>query len=137
MRRLALSALLLIASSLTVQAQMTGQAQIEPPRGGQLRKELLDAVRPHAEAFVGPPVEFMVETLHVDGTTALAELEIQRPGGVKIPPWSPIDYPYIAAILQNQGGRWVVVAKAVSPNEPYFCEYRATLLRRLMPQPCF
>jgi hypothetical protein len=127
----------LIALSLAAAVvPLASAAQIEPPRGSALRRELLDAVRPYAAEFVGPPVEFVVDTLLVSDGVALAELEIQRPGGEKIPPWSPIDYAYIAALLRRDTRGWSVVHYVVSPNEPYFCEFAGTEFRPVVPRRC-
>jgi hypothetical protein len=64
-------------------------AQAETPaKGSELRKTLLDAVRPMVEAEVGKPVEFSVNDLNVLGEWAFAILTPQRPGG------GPIEYVY-------------------------------------------
>ncbi|MCG6884837.1 MAG: hypothetical protein LJE62_13895 [Silicimonas sp.] len=59
-------------------------AWFEPERGTKLRSELMDAIRPQAEAELGAPVQFVVDTLRVDGNVGFAALEPQRPGGVRI-----------------------------------------------------
>ncbi len=55
-----------------------------PPPGSELRKVILDAVRPMAEAELGAPVEFVVEEMHVLGEWAFVILKPQRPGGGEI-----------------------------------------------------
>jgi hypothetical protein len=62
-----------------------GFAQAETPAAGSpLRKAILDAVRPMAEAEVGEPVEFVVTDLRVLGEWAFVRAVIQRPGGGEI-----------------------------------------------------
>lgn len=53
----------------------------EPQRGSELRSLLMDIIRPEAEQIYGPPVEFMVNGLRVNGPLAYASLIAQRPGG--------------------------------------------------------
>lgn len=62
-----------------------GFAQVETPAAGSpLRKGILDAVRPMAEAEVGKPVEFVVTDLRVLGEWAFVRAVIQRPAGGEI-----------------------------------------------------
>ena len=57
------------------------QDWVEPARGSQLRRDLLDALRPIAEWNLGAPVEFYVSTLRVRGDHAFGMVLAQRPGG--------------------------------------------------------
>ncbi len=59
-------------------------AWFEPQRGTELRSDLMDAIRPKAEAELGAPVQFVVDSLRVKGSVAFAALQPQRPGGVRI-----------------------------------------------------
>lgn len=54
------------------------------PPGTPLRGVLLDAIRPEAEAILGPPVLFRVIEIAVDGDRAFARLYGERLGGVPI-----------------------------------------------------
>lgn len=56
----------------------------EPPRGTQVRKDLMDAIRPLAQWQLGAPVQFVVDELRLSGDRALAFLSPQRPGGTAI-----------------------------------------------------
>ncbi|WP_204113878.1 hypothetical protein [Shimia biformata] len=53
----------------------------EPQRGTETRKDLMDAMRAHAEWQLGAPIQFVVEDLRVAGDIAYAALVAQRPGG--------------------------------------------------------
>lgn len=55
-----------------------------PARGTSERRELMEAVRPAAEAEFGPPVEFMVTDARVLGAYAYLDLQAQRPNGQRI-----------------------------------------------------
>lgn len=59
-------------------------AWFEPERGTDLRSDLMNAIRPQAEAELGAPVQFVVDSLRVKDNVAFAALEPQRPGGVRI-----------------------------------------------------
>lgn len=59
-------------------------AWFEPERGSELRRELMNAVRPQAEGELGAPVQFVVDSLRVEGKVAFATLQPQRPGGIQI-----------------------------------------------------
>jgi len=59
-------------------------AWYEPKRGTDERNALMDAARPVAEGDLGKPIEFVVDTLRVEGNVAFAMLSAQRPGGAPI-----------------------------------------------------
>lgn len=103
----------------------------EPPRGSRERAAILDAIRPKAATYLGPPVEFVVDELRVSDDQAFAMLDAQRPGGARIDmrdtPWGrgphyspPIDSPRIIALLRRRGGQWVVVEDVFSPTDASF-----------------
>jgi hypothetical protein len=57
-------------------------AQIETPaQGTPLRAAILDAVRGHAVAELGVPIEFVVNDIRVLGEWAYVDATPQRPGG--------------------------------------------------------
>ena len=140
MRRLIL-ALLLVASPAF--------AWTEPPRGTQLRADLIDAIRPHIEWALGAPVEFVVWDLRVAGDVAFASLWAQRPGGGaidlattpaarrdEIDPYVG-DGPTVQALLQRSGRTWVAVHYAISPTDVWWAwdEY-CPLWAPVIPETC-
>ncbi|MGH1415009.1 MAG: hypothetical protein ACRBB0_16085 [Pelagimonas sp.] len=80
MRFSALAASIAFATTLPFQAV----AWEEPQRGSQIRNDLMDAMRPHAEAVFGAPVVFVVQELRVEGDVAFGMLKPVRPGGQEI-----------------------------------------------------
>lgn len=117
----------------------------EPPRGSDLRRALLDTIRPLAIFDLGAPVEFRVLELSVDGDIAFARLMAQRPGGGEINMQStpmviwrqadPHEYdgPRFEAFYLRDGDRWQVVDYALGATDVwwwgYRCETFGTLLR--------
>lgn len=97
--RFAFAFVLALTASLTTAKPALAQDWVEPIRGSQVRKDLMDAIRPRVEWDLGAPVQFVVDTLRLSGDRALAFLSPQRPGGV------PIDVYTIPAVLR---GYWVV-----------------------------
>jgi hypothetical protein len=79
---------LLIILYLACPGAVLAQSYSEPARGSALRADLMDAMRPHAEWALGPPIEFVVDELRVSGDIAFAMLSAQRPGGGAIDMWS-------------------------------------------------
>lgn len=74
-----------IALAIAIGCASIAQAEpFEPPRGSELRRELLDTIRPLAEYDLGAPVEFFVYEIMVDGDIAFARMLAQRPGGVEL-----------------------------------------------------
>lgn len=117
----------------------------EPARGTPLRTALLDALRPHIEWALGPPVEFTVWDLRRDGGVAFFSGMAQRPGG------NPIDIAStpaasrgeldpevgdgatVQALYKLSGETWVAVHWGISATdvwyayEPICAEYRAVI----------
>ena len=60
------------------------QKWVEPKKGTDTRKALMDAIRPHIEWHLGKPIQFVVEDLRVSGNVGFGTLSPQRPGGAKI-----------------------------------------------------
>ncbi|WP_321831646.1 hypothetical protein [Thalassovita sp.] len=129
---------LALASSVTA-SEVMAQSWYEPQRGTQERRDLMDAIRPHAWWKLGAPVQFVVKDLRVSGDRAFAWLKPQRPGGGQIDPsQTPAAQrdPYFAedmwdvelqAILWKSGNVWVVVDHTVGATEawwsaPEFCQ---------------
>lgn len=72
------------ALAIILSAPIQALAWEEPARGSALRGDLMDALRPHAEAIFGAPVVFVVQELRVDGDVAFGMLRPVRPGGGEI-----------------------------------------------------
>ncbi|MEO0636156.1 MAG: hypothetical protein AAFY73_05855 [Pseudomonadota bacterium] len=103
-------------------AQSLGE---EPPRGSELRRTLLDTVRPSAEVDLGVPVEFVVRELRVSGPWAFFAGDMQKPGGVPIR-CAEIRYPddcslmdgfSIYALMSRQGNRWRLRDMHIGPTD--------------------
>lgn len=91
-----------------------------PVRGSDVRTDLMDALRPHAEWVVGAPVVFVVDDLRVSGDVAFGSLRPVRPGGREIkrneiPNRPGMDNPFdwdgvqMQALYQRSGNTWVAV----------------------------
>lgn len=137
MRRL-VAMLLLIAGPACAQG-------VEPPRGSALRGEVLDAVRVVAEQDLGPPVEFIVTWLRVDGDVAFARLDAQRPGGgaIDIPqiplvtklgvPPDMIDGPRVEAFLRRTATGWQVIEHATGATDVWWFGYDCAVFAGVQP----
>ena len=96
-------------------------------RSNPLRKVLLDSLRPDIESELGVDVQFVVDTLQVDGYWAFMSGSVQNADG------SPIDFsqtpyaeaeaegmfdgPTIKAILSQQGDGWMVEAYSIGATD--------------------
>jgi hypothetical protein len=117
----------------------------EPARGSQLRSDLMDALRPHAEWALGAPVEFVIHELRWQGDKAFGMLTAQRPGGGPIDmlnspmvtrgEFDPelIDTPHIEAFWVKSGTTWVTLHWAVGATDLWYqyepiCEIFAPLI---------
>lgn len=113
----------------------------EPARGTPLRATLLDALRPHIEWALGPPVEFRVWEMRRAGDVAFFSGMAQRPGGGEI---DIADTPAarreqidpqvgdgatIQALYKLSGETWVAVHWGISATDiwyqgdPFCAEY--------------
>ncbi|WP_299934796.1 hypothetical protein [uncultured Pelagimonas sp.] len=109
-----------------------------PKRGSELRADLMDAMRPHAEAVFGAPVVFVVDDLRVHGDVAFAMLRPVRPGGGEIgfDDLSPAYQSYedrdfwggadMQALYELQGRTWVATHQTFGATDvwwadPQFC----------------
>lgn len=133
---------LLIAAALALLTTAPAFGWSEPPRGSAERRALMDAVRPHVEAMLGAPIEFVVGRLRQDGDVAFAMLSPQRPGGGKIDlTRAPVllrdgylpDNTEVQALYRRSGNTWVAVHWSVGATDvwfsaPEFCrDWRAVL----------
>ncbi|MEM9781594.1 MAG: hypothetical protein AAF899_03865 [Pseudomonadota bacterium] len=118
----------------------------EPARGSQTRKDLMNAIRPLAEGFHGPPLLFVVDTLRVAGDVGYGVLLPMRPGGDP----RRFEDAYIAdndvdmrtfsgtginVVYARQGARWRVVDWSAVTNDVWWVEYCGTH-RAVMPNIC-
>ncbi|MEL6573367.1 MAG: hypothetical protein AAFQ64_17035 [Pseudomonadota bacterium] len=126
-------------------AQMAAAAPETPAAGTPLRQDLLNTIRVMAGFDLGPPIEFVVLDLRVDGDRAFAQVMAQRPGGAPIDlatspmaqrdqvPTDLIDGPRMEAFLVHENGAWYVDAYAIGATDvwwigPPFCAAYAQLL---------
>ncbi len=141
MRRLSWVALVCLAGMAS--------AWEEPARGTALRAALLDAVRPHVEWMLAPPVEFVVWDLRREGDLAFFSGWAQRPGG------GPIDMaatpavrrgeldheagdgPAVQALYKLSGDTWVAVLMGLSPSERWYSTPDiCAVWRSVIPEAC-
>ena len=118
-----------LAAALTLPAL----AWEEPARSSQERRDLMNAVRPWAEAQLKPPVEFVVNSLRRDGNVAFASLCPQRPGGAPIA-WEDTalhergeaeewyDGIVIHVLYQRQGGIWRVFDSSIGATDVWWSD---------------
>lgn len=117
-------------------AGLCDAAPFEPPRGSEVRGELLDAFRPLAIYDLGAPIEFQVLELMVDGDTAFARLIAQRPGGVALEladtpmvawrhadPYG-FDGPRYEVFFVRDGTAWQVVNYGLGSTDVWWAGYR-------------
>lgn len=125
---------------LVVPAAKVATAGVEEiGRGDSRRQAILDALRIPVSGELGAPIEFVVETLRVDGAFAFAEVSAQRPGGEAID-ISRTRYaeaeaegmfggPTVYALLQQSAGAWMVLTYVIGPTdvawEPWSADYGA------------
>ena len=118
----------------------------EPQRGTQERRDLMDAIRPHAWWKLGAPVQFVVHELRVSGDHAFAMLTPQRPGGAAIDPAQTpaaqrdpyfaedLDGVHMQALFTKSGNTWVAVDHSVGATEAWwawepYCEVWGDVIR--------
>ena len=117
----------------------------EPERGTDMRKGIMDAMRPHAQEQLGAPVEFVVHELRVSGLMGFAAVGAQRPGGVAIDIYATpgfkegiidpefMDGTSMQALLRRSGDTWVAVHWAIGATDVWFAyapfcrRYRAVI----------
>lgn len=102
-----------------------------PGAGTPERKAILDALRPGVESELrARPIEFVVEEIRVGGGWAFVRANPQRKGGGALRnPDENMDGVHTEAILQRQGGRWVVREFGVGSTDVWFlgwCEKTPT-----------
>jgi len=143
MRFLLAGMLVLAASAASAEAWQV------PPRGSELRADLLDALRPMVEWQLGAPVEFVVTDMRVQGPHAFAMLVAQRPGGGAIDmahtPMALRDGydpeissgAQVEALWVKSGRQWVAVHHAVGATDVWYSwEPICAEFRDIIPEAC-
>lgn len=90
---------------------------VEPAPGTALRKAVLDAMRPTTERELGPPIQYVIKGMNVEGDVAFVLATPQRMNGKAID-WKAFPFAQtmeagsmsdeIAALLMKEGGVWRV-----------------------------
>ncbi len=119
--------ILIGAFLITGLSAASAQQVLTPQRGSAARAEILDAIRPAAEAVLHPPVEFVVKKMNVAGDWAFVALEAQRPGGRAIDPATTrlaetakegmLDGFTTYGLLWFRTGRWNLIAWVIGPTD--------------------
>ena len=101
----------------------------EPPAGSDLRKAVLNGLRPAVEKQLGRGVEFKVTLIRVQQDWAFLVADPQRKGGKPIDGWSifgehfgNMDGLRVEGVLRRQGRRWVLVDHAIGATDVWYCD---------------
>jgi len=121
----------------------------EPERGTQVRRDLMDAVRPIAEWQLGAPVQFVVTELRVYEDIAFAMLTAQRPGGGEIDlDTSPLawrvelnvddmDGARYDVLYRKSGNMWVAVEWSLGATDAWWAwEHTCEAFYEVIPEWC-
>lgn len=104
-----------------------------PKRGTDLRQDLMDAARPHAEWLFGTPIAFVVEELRVSGDAAFAQIYPSR-GGVVLEhsdllprvrgAFDPMlfDGARMEFLYRRSGRTWVAVHHEIGATDVWFAD---------------
>jgi hypothetical protein len=100
-----------------------------PPPGSELRRQLLDSLRPTVEQRLGPNVAFKVTLIRVQRDWAFVVADPQRRGGRPIDGrklfgqhFDNMDGLRVDAVLRLQANRWVVVDYAIGATDVWYCD---------------
>lgn len=103
----------------------------------QERRAILDALRPSIETALGPPIQFVVKELRVDGGYAYVNVNPQRPNGVAIkiqrPDWMNA---YADAVLEKKGDKWSVLEYRVGATDVWQCKFAGTVPKYVLGKWC-
>ena len=134
MRKFLIATAALAFSATTVLAA----AFSSPGAGTPERKAILDALRPGVERELGVrPIQFVVEEIRVGSGWAFVRATPQRKGGGALRnPDENMDGVHTEAILQRQGGRWVVREFGVGSTDVWFLGWCAKTPSGLLGQWC-
>ena len=102
---------------------------VEPAAGSELRKSVLNGLRPAVQRQLGPNVEFKVTLIRVQGDWAFVIVDPQRKGGKPIDGWrifgehfGNMDGLRAEGVMRRQGGRWVLVDHAIGATDVWYCD---------------
>ncbi|WP_050761409.1 hypothetical protein [Jannaschia sp. CCS1] len=125
-------------------ASLAQATPFEPPRGSDLRRELLDTFRPLAVYDLGAPLEFRVLELMVDEDIAFARLRAQRPGGEALDmaqtpmvEWRyadpyEFDGPRFEVFYVRDDDAWQVVTYGLGSTDVWWWAYRCETFSSLL-----
>ena len=131
-----LFAALSLVCTLALMTSAVAQSAFQPPRGSQLRAQLLDAARPAFETETNGSIEFVVRRLNVLGDWAFGDVRLQRPGGGQID-WRKTKYaadfaagafdPGGSFFLQRRtGSTWKVMEFSTGPTDVIWDGWRTS-----------
>lgn len=119
-------------------------APSEPQPGSELRRELLDTLRPLAAFDLGAPIEFRVMNMVVDGDIGFVQVMAQRPGGAAIDladtpmvEWRyvepyDIDGPRFEAFFIRRNGHWQITEYGLGSSDAWWFGYRCDVFGSLL-----
>ncbi|MGR3513010.1 MAG: hypothetical protein ACU0GG_09615 [Paracoccaceae bacterium] len=120
----------------------------EPPRGSDLRSDILTAIRTVAATELNPPLEFIVSELRHEDDIAFGTLQPQRPGGAPIvwdstaiaergEPEDWYDGTTIHAFLRQIEGDWYVDDYSIGATDVWwFKSPLCETYKRIIPEYC-
>jgi hypothetical protein len=127
-RRQAIAGLIALLAGAALPARAHAEV-FTPPRGSELRADILDALRPTVADEIGGAIEFVVSSLRVQGNWAYASVRPQRPNGLPID-WSTTKFRRewdegvmsddVLALLRRDAGGWRVVEYVIGPTDVYW-----------------
>ncbi|MEO1470933.1 MAG: hypothetical protein AAFV86_17955 [Pseudomonadota bacterium] len=137
-----------LTATLFAAAAAPAAAWDVPPRGSETRGALMDAIRPFAERDLGAPVQFIVETLRIEGRVGFATLRPVRPGGGPIA-WAatplaargadPDAYngSTVHVLYQRSGGDWMVADWSLGAGDVWWAAPElCAIWRAVIPEFC-
>ena len=112
-------------------------AFVVPQSGSDLRKAILDSLRPSVERQLGPGIRFNVTLIRVQGDWAFVIVDPERRGGQPIDGWrifgehfGNMDGLRIEAVLRKRRGRWTVVDHGIGATDVWYCDVGPRALKR-------
>ncbi|MEM6385345.1 MAG: hypothetical protein AAF718_03815 [Pseudomonadota bacterium] len=134
--------------ALLLFAPTVAHAWSEPPRGSELRSEILGAIRSVVAVDLNPPLEFIVNELRQEGDIAFGALQPQRPGGAAITwdstaiaargePEDWYDGTTVHAFVQRVDGAWLVEDYSIGATDVWW--FKSPLCanyQRVIPEYC-
>ena len=138
-----------ILFTILLVAPVSAQSWQTPARGTQLRDDLLNAIRPHAEWALGAPVQFVVDDLRIWRDIAFAALSPQRPGGRAIDPATTpmaardrgyvdnVDGLGMQVLYVKSGDMWVALHWEIGATDVWYADpIRCARFSPVIPEVC-